>query len=151
MFISETTSFQYFSPRIPNIGHPTSGSGGEKTVKQYLKSEHTDRQMDRRTDGQTDRQTDISTYRKHRPRGPMLWKYVPVWYNLWIVWSYLVKSTWKTCIETDCMIYPTHTDPAFSCHVSYIKFYMWHVTYILFFFFIQQIKNKFERWKREKQ
>ena len=27
------------------------------------------------TDGQTDRQTDISTYRKHRPRGPMLWKY----------------------------------------------------------------------------
>ena len=28
----------------------------------------------RRTDGQTDRRTDISTYRKHPPRGPMLWK-----------------------------------------------------------------------------
>ena len=45
-----------------NIGHPTSGSGGKKTVKRYLKSEQTDRRMDK------------STYRKHRPRGPMLWK-----------------------------------------------------------------------------
>ena len=26
-----------------NIGHPTSGSGGKKTVKRYLKSEQTDR------------------------------------------------------------------------------------------------------------
>ena len=33
-----------------NIGHPTSGSGGKKNVKRYLKSEHTDRQTDRRTD-----------------------------------------------------------------------------------------------------
>ena len=49
-----------------NIGHPTSGSGGKKTFKRYLKSEH----MDTRTDGQTD----ISTYRKHWPRGQMLWK-----------------------------------------------------------------------------
>ena len=47
-----------------NIGHPTSGSGGKKTVKRYLKSEQTDRQ--------THKRTDISTYRKHRPRGPML-------------------------------------------------------------------------------
>ena len=47
-----------------NIGHPTLGSGGKKTFKRYLKSEHTDKQMDR--------QTDISTYRKHRPRRPML-------------------------------------------------------------------------------
>ena len=30
--------------------------------------------VNRHTDTQTDRQTDISTYRKHRPRGPMLWK-----------------------------------------------------------------------------
>ena len=49
-----------------NIGHPTSGSGGKKTFKRYLKSEH--------TDTRTDRQTDKSTCRKHRPRGPMLWK-----------------------------------------------------------------------------
>ena len=47
-----------------NIGHPTSGSGGKKTAKRFLKSEQ--------TDGQTHRQTDISTYRKHQPRGPML-------------------------------------------------------------------------------
>ena len=50
-----------------NIGHPTSGSGGKKTFKQYLKSEHTDKH--------TDTQTDISTYRKHRPRGSMLWNF----------------------------------------------------------------------------
>ena len=36
-----------------NIGHPTSESGGKKTVKRYLKSEHTHRH----TDGQTDRWT----------------------------------------------------------------------------------------------
>ena len=47
-----------------NIGHPTSGSGGKKTVKRYLKSEQPHRR--------TDRRTDIQTYRKHRPRGPML-------------------------------------------------------------------------------
>ena len=188
MFISETTSFHYFSPRIPkNIGHPTLGSGGKKTVKRYLKSEKSEeeknlflrgdfrhfsnknvhiwvhffpllfpkdseslknignptlgsggkktvkkdrkpkktekseeknfflrgnfkqfsnknvhiwdnffpllfpkdseslkildirlrevnRQTDRQTDRRTDRRTDKSTYRKHRPRGPMLWK-----------------------------------------------------------------------------
>ena len=54
-----------------NIGHPTSESGGKKTFKRYLKSEHTDRRTNRRTD----RQTDISTYRKHRPTGPMLCKF----------------------------------------------------------------------------
>ena len=36
-----------------NIGHPTSGSGGKKTVKRYLQSEQTHTQ----TDGQTDRRT----------------------------------------------------------------------------------------------
>ena len=36
-----------------NIGHPTFGSGGKKTFKRYLKSEHTDGQ----THGQTDRRT----------------------------------------------------------------------------------------------
>ena len=53
-----------------NIGHPTLVSGGKKTFKRYLKSEQTHRQ--------TDRRTDISTYRKHRPRGPMLWKFLSV-------------------------------------------------------------------------
>ena len=41
-----------------NIGHPTSGSGGKKTFKRYLISEHTDGQTDRQTDGQKDGQTD---------------------------------------------------------------------------------------------
>ena len=47
------------------FGHPTLGSGGKNTFKWYLKSEHTDRQTDGQTDGH---------YRKHRPRGLMLWK-----------------------------------------------------------------------------
>ena len=34
-----------------NIGHPTTESGGKKTFKRYLKSEHT--HTDRRTDRQT--------------------------------------------------------------------------------------------------
>ena len=33
------------------------------------------------TNKHTDRQTDISTYRKHRPRGPMLWKDEPWLWN----------------------------------------------------------------------
>ena len=48
-----------------NIGHPTSGSGGKKTLKRYLKN-WTNRQTDTHTYGPTDK--------KHRPRGPMLWK-----------------------------------------------------------------------------
>ena len=36
-----------------NIGHPISGSGGKKTVKRYLKSEQTHKQMDRRTNRRT--------------------------------------------------------------------------------------------------
>ena len=37
-----------------NIRHPTSGSGGKKTVKRYLKSEHTNGQIYKQTDGQID-------------------------------------------------------------------------------------------------
>ena len=37
-----------------DIGHPTSGSGGIKTVKRYLKNEHTDGQTDGQTDGHFD-------------------------------------------------------------------------------------------------
>ena len=36
-----------------NIGHPTSGSGGKKTVKRYLRSEQTYKRTDGRTDGRT--------------------------------------------------------------------------------------------------
>ena len=63
MFKSEATPFHYLSPRIPNLyffGHKTLWGGGQKTIKRYLKSELTD--------------TPTNTYRKHWPRGPMLWK-----------------------------------------------------------------------------
>ena len=39
-----------------NIGHPTSGSGGKKTFKLYLKIEQTDKHTDRQTDGHFDLQ-----------------------------------------------------------------------------------------------
>ena len=48
MFKSETTSLHYFSP---HIGPPILGSGGKKTFKRYLKSEHTDGHTGRRTNG----------------------------------------------------------------------------------------------------
>ena len=43
-----------------NIGHPTSVSGGKKTVKWYLKSEHT----------HTNKQTNIWTFRLIESIGP---------------------------------------------------------------------------------
>ena len=49
---SETTSFHYFSLRIPNLkifAHQTLQSGGKKTFKWYLKSEQTHRQTDAHT------------------------------------------------------------------------------------------------------
>ena len=70
MFKCETTSFHYFSPRIPNLEKYWTSDFGkweQKTFKRYLKSEQTHRH--------TDKQTDKSTYRNHRPRGPMLWKH----------------------------------------------------------------------------
>ena len=66
-----------------NIGHRNLGRGGKKTFKRYLKSEQ--------TDGQTDKQTDISTYRKHRPRGPMLCK-------ISTFFSYLCAESWEAFI-----------------------------------------------------
>ena len=71
-FNSETTSFHYFSPRIPNLQKYSTSNFGKwgqkdvKTVPQKWSHKHTDRQ--------TDKCMDKSTYRKHRPGGPMLWK-----------------------------------------------------------------------------
>ena len=45
-----------------NIDHPTSGYGGKKTVKRYLKSEQTNRH--------TNTQTDIWTFRLIESIGP---------------------------------------------------------------------------------
>ena len=61
-----STTFPHGFRISKNIGHPTSGNGGKKMFKRYLKSEHTNKH--------TDTQMDILTYRKHRPRGPMFWK-----------------------------------------------------------------------------
>ena len=40
------------SESLKNIGHPTLGIGGKKTVKRYLKSEQTNTQTDGRTNTQ---------------------------------------------------------------------------------------------------
>ena len=64
-----------FPPRITNLskfGHPISGSGGKKTVKQYLKSEQTHRQ--------TDRQTDRHTYEGFHPGQRMTLKNVIIFF-----------------------------------------------------------------------
>ena len=61
---SETTSYNYFSPRIPKLkkfGHWTSGSGGEKTFKRYLTKMYVGMY----------RQLDFLTYRKNRPDGQL--------------------------------------------------------------------------------
>ena len=64
MFKHETTTSPQGSRIAKNIGHPTSGSGGKKTFKRYLKSEHTDGQTHRRTNTQTDKHTDGQTHRR---------------------------------------------------------------------------------------
>ena len=46
--------------------------------------------VNRRTDKQTDKQTDISTYRKQRPRGPMLWKCLKL--QCTYFWGYLIRG-----------------------------------------------------------
>ena len=46
-------------PVSKNIGHPTSGNGGKKTFKRYLRSEQTNTQTDRQTHRQTDGHFDL--------------------------------------------------------------------------------------------
>ena len=65
--------------------------------------------VNRRTDKQTDKQTDISTYRKHRPRGPMLWNFFccsPLifkpqdrWIVLWPVLWYCCKFCFEKTLD----------------------------------------------------
>ena len=77
-----------------NIGHPTLGSWGKKTFKQYLESEHTNRR--------TDTQTDISTYRKHRPRGPMIWKSF-VTFHVCLFRCHMSPVTCHLALDHHCM------------------------------------------------
>ena len=43
------TTFPQGFKNPKNFGHSTSGSGGKKMLKRYLKSEHTDKQTDKQT------------------------------------------------------------------------------------------------------
>ena len=53
--------------------------------------------VNRQTHGQTDRQMDISIYRKHWPRGPMLWKLKIIrWLTFFLDWwNYLFSNNVK--------------------------------------------------------
>ena len=76
-FYSKTTFFITFPQgfRIfKNIGHLTSRNGGKKMFKRYLKSKHTNTHTNTQTNTQRDKHIDKSTYRKQRPRWPMLLK-----------------------------------------------------------------------------
>ena len=55
LFITFPKGFQISK----NFGHSTSGSGGKKTFKRYLKSEQTGKQTDKQTDGHTDGHFDL--------------------------------------------------------------------------------------------
>ena len=60
LFPKDSESLKIFDIRLREVG-----------AKRPLNGTST---VNGQTNRQTDRQTDISTYRKHRPRGPMLWK-----------------------------------------------------------------------------
>ena len=70
---------------------------------------HGTSKVNRQTDKQTDKQTDILIYRKHQPRGPMLWKNImKIIFN----WTYITNcvslprlSKWYKCLfKTTCRL-----------------------------------------------
>ena len=72
MLNSETTSFQHFSPRIPNLYKFWTSDFGKGGGKMGLKIYYMKRGQ---TNTHTDTQTDYSTTRSNRPSGPIRWKY----------------------------------------------------------------------------
>ena len=68
LFPKDSESLKILDIRFQEVGAKRPLNGTSKVNR------HTDGQTDRRTHTHTDRRTDKSTYRKHRPRGPMLWK-----------------------------------------------------------------------------
>ena len=62
LFPKDSESLKILDIQLWEVGAKRPSNGTSKVNRQ------THGQTDRRTDGQTD----ISTYRKHRPRGPML-------------------------------------------------------------------------------
>ena len=65
MFKSETTSFNYFSPKDSEALKILDIRLQEKGVKKRLNGTS-------KVNTQTDTRTEKSTYRKHQPQGPML-------------------------------------------------------------------------------
>ena len=76
MFKSETTSFPLLFPKDSESLRLLDIQLWEVWAKRRLNGTS---KVNKRTDGQTERRkhrrSDILTYRKHQPRGPMLWKY----------------------------------------------------------------------------
>ena len=67
--------------------------------------------VNRQTDKHTDRQTDISTYRKHGPRGPMLWKHLHLKKkNKYTHWMKIFMLTNCITVFFDTMLWYSH-DP----------------------------------------
>ena len=94
-----------------NFGHSTLESGGKKTFKRYLK-----KWTDKHTNTRTDKWT---TYRKHRSRGPMIWKQqqqrsfklvtyeVTLFRNLCFLATFMtVIDVWKMLFNTICVDSP---------------------------------------------
>ena len=89
LFPKNSESPKILDIRFREVGAKRPLSGTSKVNRRTDKQ--TDRRTNRRTDGQTngqtDKQTDKSTDRKHRPRGPMLWKHIYI-YLLFFLWSF---------------------------------------------------------------
>ena len=73
LFPKDSVSLKILDIRLCEVGAKRRLNGTSKVNKR------TNRWTDGRTDRQTDRQTDISTYRNHRPSGPMLRKNCTQW------------------------------------------------------------------------
>ena len=74
LFAKDSESLKILDIRLREVGAKRPLNGTSKV----------NRQTDRQTDTQRDKHMDILTYRKHRPRGPMLWKCKgPAWRVLW--------------------------------------------------------------------
>ena len=96
LFPKDSESLTIFDIRLREVGAKRPLNGTSKVNR------HTDTETDRRTD----RRTDILTYRKHRPRGPMLWKSAldslasKCWLSRKIFWKgdfFFIKSCFLPC------------------------------------------------------
>ena len=63
--------FQILDIRLQEVGAKRRLNGTSKV------NTHTDKHTSKHTDKHTNTYMDKSTYRKHWPRGPMLWKVLP--------------------------------------------------------------------------